>query len=61
MKVLHIVPHHFEAEGYADHGSTKDIAGRREYLLERGIESSLVHFNRKAGDIAQVLAPHASK
>jgi hypothetical protein len=60
MKLLHIAPHHFQAPGFAEHGSTKDILGRREYLAERGIDNALVRFNRKTGDIAQALSAHAA-
>lgn len=61
MKLLHIAPHHFQASGFAEHGSTKDILGRREYLIQRGIDNALVRFNRKTGDIAEALSAHASE
>ena len=60
MKLLHIAPHHFQASGFLEHGSTKDIQGRREYLDDRKIENELVLFNRKTGDIAEALSARAS-
>jgi hypothetical protein len=55
IRILHLVPHSFSAPDFKYHGSTKDIATRREFFAERGLGYDSFHHRKNVDKLNQKL------